>query len=108
MQLFRTSLPVALAAGLLSAGGAQATPAAPGIAELQAAYDAAEQQSPTSHTRGLRIVGSDCEAAASGRFSCQIGFRLPDDAEERVYLDAALVEAADGPWKLINGLCQRY
>lgn len=97
---------VAMAAG---ASAAEQAKGAPDLQVVQAAYDAAAADSKDKHTIGLKIVGVDCERVSGEEsLSCQVGFKLPDQQDDRVYLDvAAVVRQPDGSWKLTSGLCRR-
>jgi hypothetical protein len=84
-----------------------ATPAAPAIAEIQAAYERAAAETGSTHVEGLKIVGSDC-ASTNGRYFCQIGFTVANSGDGRVFLDAISLDlGADQRWVLISGLCRR-
>jgi hypothetical protein len=77
----------------------------PSVGDVQTAYERAAQLPTAKHVSGLQIVGIDCDPTATG-FSCQVGFRIAGESDERVYLDAvALKPDADAGWLLVSGLC---
>eukprot|EP01037_Dinobryon_pediforme_P032583 gene32583-37594_t len=96
------------AAVLLMFGTAPGEAAAPpSTADLQAAFEAAASDSPQTHIKGLQILGAQCDMSSAGRYSCQVGFHLAGESDDRVYLDAIVVAPGpEGAWKLLNGLCR--
>ena len=79
----------------------------PDVAGVQRAYDEARPDAPGTHLDGLKILGVECRPAPAGRVSCEVGFSLAGEAEDRVYLDVASLERVAGGWRLVSGLCRR-
>jgi hypothetical protein len=101
-------LAVVAGGGLALAHWSAGAPRAPGIGDVQGAYDGAAASSGSQHIPGLKVLGVQCDKSAKARYSCEVGFSLPHQDDDRVYLDVALVERSGARWKLLAGLCKRY
>lgn len=79
--------------------------AEPSIGDIQQAYERAAKLPGAKHVPGLQVVGIDCESR-SDTYSCQVGFKVKDDGDDRVYLDAVELKPGNGEgWLLLSGLC---
>ena len=93
-------------------GGALARADEPGVAAIQAAYEAARAVvDPGTHPYDLAITGARCRALAKptadgAQTACQIDFTRKLEPEGRLYFDVVtLAPRADGGWVLLSGLC---
>ena len=98
---------VRVAAGLLPAGMALAGEAAasPGPADVQAAYDAARQANADRHAFDLVIETARCQPLKAGGHACQVDFTRRSEPDRRLYFDVVTVDAREGHWVLLAGLC---
>lgn len=98
---------VSLAAfGFRSYSDANASPALPDIAIIQAAYDKEATPGNTKHDKDLKIVDARCYEKERGSFGCFVSFINRRDSDKRLYFDVAEVTRGNGIWNLKSGICK--
>lgn len=93
---------------LLSTTACNLIDRSPKVEDVQSAYEREALVNFTTHRQDLKVRGLQCERISLDRFFCQVGYTVTDQADGRVYIDAALVHRlASGKWALESGLCLR-
>jgi hypothetical protein len=77
----------------------------PNTTDIQSAYERASRLPNAKHVEGLMVVGAQCDREGA-LYSCQVGFKVDGEADNRVYLDAiSLKQQDEANWLLLSGLC---
>jgi hypothetical protein len=78
---------------------------APGITDIQSAYEREAYVGSPLHDNGLQVLKADCHPDGIDIFLCEIRFISKGDPE-RPYFDIATVARAGEAWELTSGLCK--
>jgi hypothetical protein len=78
---------------------------APGIADIQFAYEREAYVGSPFHDNGLEVLKADCRDNGKDIFLCEVRFISKGDPE-RPYFDIVTLARAGEDWLLTSGLCK--
>ena len=86
--------------------------AMPGVAVIQAAYDAAYDSQKAAgdklHDDSLKVLQADCRDDGTRQYLCEITFTSRKDPAERPFFDVVTIARVAGGWEIESGLCKGH
>lgn len=104
-RLFLVGTAAMLGGGL--SAGLVPSKAAPGIADIQGAYEREAATTQSSHSRGLAIRSAECSAGQDGSYLCWVQYSDAEKAETAIQFDVVVLSRVSTGWRLDSGLCKQ-